>query len=987
MSTFFQDQAKKGGASFWGSAGGGKKTAKEMTIGELRNEAAELEALNEQYGARATERESPGLGMRVIDLLSRGNYAVAGAAEELFTERGQQTEESALGRFGREFFSGVGNLKGDKEGFAQVMEQSGVGTLGSLSDLAPELYSDTGEGLALERGGMFDVTGRGVAGFAMDVLLDPTTYLTAGAGKGIQFAGKSIPGSKESIRALGKASKAVIESNRLMSSAVDTLGRTFKRDWGIRNLTDAVRMKQRRLNKEAYEIAKWNERLEKSAIARVPAARRAEFIDAVEDGTAMMKYAQEPDMLKAADEWGSFMNELAESDVAAGLLDENSIVRNYVTHLYDNTMEELNLIGAEMRKHTIFRKTGPVDKATIGPFAEIRKFKTLREAEEWSKAQHALDPKFPILKPNRDPLEIISRRGQASIKGRSWDEYLREVEAKYGRVYNPQDFYDIGTPIRNLSRVDEERLVQLKYVGTSGEDAALAAAQRKNFFSDLSENGKKEFVRRQLLEAKSAKEALEVLEKYGVENAPKQISLLGKVAEDGTPYVPVDIDRLKNIEIPKSLADDLADAPESVLRDRNLQGMLRAYDRMNNTFKGAVTVLFPAFHFRNAYSNIAQGFADIGFTVLNPFLHNNAVRVIRGTDDVIKIGDQTMTAAALKDEMARNGVFQLSRDIAEYVGEPGIRQLTSKAAKATKIPRAIGESIENEARAALYLAYRRRGMGVEDAAERVNQFLFDYSNLSRVEKSFFKRNIPFYTFTRKNLERQVKNLATKPGLTATQVKPFRGREEENASLTKWEAEGLKVRLNRDGQTLRVLTGIDLPIRNLNMIWNGSMSGTARQALGQLSPLLKTGIELGAGTSLFTGKQFERTQSAAVGRFMDAVMPKSVKDWFGYSKKIDAAGRPVYEFDGERFYIFFQSWALSRLVSTTDRQFRTLTQDPDLGPLILDLMTGMRDKKLNLTEEERKMVQERIRMLQDRAVKRGVYRRFSNVYEGKDTTYE
>src|SRR6185503_15436962 len=43
----------------------------------------------------------------------------------------------------------------------QILEKAGAPQGGSLSDVLPSLYSDTGEGLPLQKGGAFDPTKRG----------------------------------------------------------------------------------------------------------------------------------------------------------------------------------------------------------------------------------------------------------------------------------------------------------------------------------------------------------------------------------------------------------------------------------------------------------------------------------------------------------------------------------------------------------------------------------------------------------------------------------------------------------------------------------------------------------------------------------------------------------------------------------------------------------------------------------------------------------
>jgi len=156
----------------------------------------------------------------VTDILSRLNYASAGVAEELLTERGGGGL-AALKRAGREIFSGAGkipnlldavlpgdmipdnllpDLEGDKEGYGQVLEQSGWGTGFEFSDIPVigSIYNDTGEGWRFQKGGWADISGRGIVGFALDVVLDPLTYMTVGVGKGTQLVLKQ--GAKVALK-------------------------------------------------------------------------------------------------------------------------------------------------------------------------------------------------------------------------------------------------------------------------------------------------------------------------------------------------------------------------------------------------------------------------------------------------------------------------------------------------------------------------------------------------------------------------------------------------------------------------------------------------------------------------------------------------------------------------------------------------------------------------------------------------------------------
>jgi len=205
----------------------------------------------------------------------------------------------------------------------------------------------------------------------------------------------------------------------------------------------------------------------------------------------------------------------------------------------------------------------------------------------------------------------------------------------------------------------------------------------------------------------------------------------------------------------------------------------------------------------------------------------------------------------------------------------------------------------------------RRGVDPRRAADTVGEFLFNYSEVSRVERDLFRRLIPFYTFTRKNVELQWKQLRRNPGMSINQIKPFRGRTEENEQMVKYEAEGLKLRLDRDGKSLHVLTGIDLPLRNLDTIWAGGVGATGRRLLGMMTPVLKVPLETVVGRDLFTGGEMKRTRADTLGRIVDATnTPKSIKDWLGYKKEFDDAGRPRYTMDGTRYALLVRSWMFS-----------------------------------------------------------------------------
>lgn len=124
-------------------------------------------------------------------------------------------------------------LKGKAPSSAELMERAGVPKGLSASDIPAlqALYSETGKGLPLQKGGMFDPSVRGAAGFASDVASDPLTYVSLGAsavGKGA--AKLALNPLKELAKAAGKKTYASAFKNidsKLAKEGIDPLSKYF----------------------------------------------------------------------------------------------------------------------------------------------------------------------------------------------------------------------------------------------------------------------------------------------------------------------------------------------------------------------------------------------------------------------------------------------------------------------------------------------------------------------------------------------------------------------------------------------------------------------------------------------------------------------------------------------------------------------------------------------------------------------------------------
>lgn len=1021
-------------------------------------------------------------GGAVLDVISRPNYAVAGAAEELLSPQGGGLG-AVLPRIGSELASGIGDVHGQKRGLGEVMERGGVGTGPKLSDAIPWLEDS-----------WFNPSARGFTGLVGDIFLDPTTYLTFGASAGVKAGGKAL--TKEGVELLGKevtqaagsaavrkatvaavraaeaapkafeetakplvrttiiremkepgtashamltklareqaernvlaaaqsnpgllaksavrfmgheipgspalwaaksgvseavasalsktaAGSAALEATGKLKEGMSSLVNLVSPGWNVRGFEGAHALKTDTASKVAAQLGRWNTMVGEAAKKwEFNPAQLRRIAEAVDEGT--ISALQTPAMREAAE----FIKKKGDEILAVDLPVFPSLkpVANYLAHFYTNDPDEIAKVANRFGE--VFGKQGD-----LGRHLEERAFPTLREAERWSTAQNALDPSVPILKPLWDPWEALRRRGANSIKARNWRDYEAEMLARFGPDsvrFSPDDAFDLGMRGARAITSQEQQEIQGILALKSSDKQKLAR------IGQLSKLGKTAYFEERLALAASPQEAVSIMGKYQHEAAhfPAKRNWLGaQAAPDGSPWTTISLKGIGEATLPKTVADEVTAMDRRLLDFRTPEGKgvkqwLKTWDWINNTFKLGVTI-FPAFHVRNYYNNVMQSFAEMGAAIFNPETRRDALRLVANkTPDVLvknKLGEQ-MSLGQIRKVLEDRGVIQPGHSWLHYVTETtGAPINESKVRKAVeKVQGKVGGAIENEGRAAHALALWKRGMPMDQVVESVNKTLVNYQDLTEAERVFFRRVFPFWTWNSRNVAFQADALLHRPGLTAAQIKPFRGRESENQQMTSWEAGAMKIRLDGDGKTVRMITGVDLPIRNLDMFWRGSLGKTALGAIGMLSPAIKGPGEYAFGKSAFTGRDFGRTESGTAGRMIEH-LPRSVQGWMGYKKEVDAAGRPKYTFDGYRFYLVAQSWAASRLISTSDRQFKQMAQDPNAAGALLDVLTGLRAKELNLTEEQAKLLQERQRQLEQAKIRAGEMKEFRRAYTPK-----
>jgi len=170
----------------------------------LRNLADERGVLGKAEPDLRSEGER-GFFTRFIDFVSKGEYAVAGAAEEIYKAvSGQEPDglkaithipSRVLAEvFGRE----VGGVKAQRETFGDVAEEIGIPDK-KLSDVFG------GDNWFAQHG--IDPGVRGTIALAASIFLDPTTYMTFGTADGMKVLGRA-----GATRFLNKKGMALFEA-------------------------------------------------------------------------------------------------------------------------------------------------------------------------------------------------------------------------------------------------------------------------------------------------------------------------------------------------------------------------------------------------------------------------------------------------------------------------------------------------------------------------------------------------------------------------------------------------------------------------------------------------------------------------------------------------------------------------------------------------------------------------------------------------------
>lgn len=356
----------------------------------------------------------------------------------------------------------------------------------------------------------------------------------------------------------------------------------------------------------------------------------------------------------------------------------------------------------------------------------------------------------------------------------------------------------------------------------------------------------------------------------------------------GGEKVPTQLKGVENLAVPPEIAAEMLKAfrisestPPNIL--------LSLFDGFTRGFKTGVTVLFPSFHVRNAVGNFWNNFVG---GVWNPKEYADAGRILAdakftGGGAVWDVGGgRSMTSKQILDHLDAGGALGYSGQLSEEELLKGMAGLPL-----VKQARTAGAAVESNAKIAHFLDKMRKGATPEDAILSIKKYLFDYSELSPIEKQFFRRVIPFYTFQRKNWPLILESMVTQPGKMATAAHfdaAMRARADGGGPIETTVVPGymarrlLKLDEDRDGM-LSVVSNFGLPFEDIAF-----MDRPFEEMAGMLNPLIKGPLQALAGKDFFRDMPLDRAEYApgflrwakhlpGVGQpFLDAIGFREVK---------------------------------------------------------------------------------------------------------------
>ena len=314
--------------------------------------------------------------------------------------------------------------------------------------------------------------------------------------------------------------------------------------------------------------------------------------------------------------------------------------------------------------------------------------------------------------------------------------------------------------------------------------------------------------------------------------------------------------------------------------------LLTLYDKFLKIWKATNTLVAPSFHVQNSASNAFQSFLSIGSDALNPKFIKLAKNILSTNDpyQTVKISGKKYTYQKLNRLAKKYGV--IDENFAAYdfgKDKPTRWELGQRNADLQKLSdvkwkdspiwdsvlqtsTVIGSNIESIQRMNLWIGRLKKGDDFEEATRKVDQFLFDYSDLTDFEQNIMKRVIPFYTFMRKNIPMELEAMLNTPSIFRNinyGIDEIQNMDENTVPENKrneWRQDYIEIPYSRNLTDTSENIGINpqFPYQQLDRL-------DVDKLIGSTSPLIKMPLEAYTGSYAYTGMDIDSPLEYILGQ--------------------------------------------------------------------------------------------------------------------------
>lgn len=439
------------------------------------------------------------------------------------------------------------------------------------------------------------------------------------------------------------------------------------------------------------------------------------------------------------------------------------------------------------------------------------------------------------------------------------------------------------------------------------------------------------------------------------------------------------------------------------------------FDALTSLFKRSVTGLFAPFHVRNFVSGHIQNFEVLGKDALNPKAiaagQKLAWKLSRGetafASETVNVGGREVNLGKVMKAFADrfDTSSQYIGDIADATKGAGTAPgaiLSKESAKETvatlglgqqaipfRAARAVGNFIETQQKATAYLVALGQGKTVPEALKLAERAGFDYRALTAFESKVLRRVIPFYSFTRKNIELQLRTVGENPE-RINQVLAFftnlgdQPSAEERRSLPEYLQATLGIKLSDTPEGLKqYISSFGTPVEAFADLFN---KNPILKAISQMNPLIKAPIEIGIGKDSFRQRDLKDVYDAREYK----AAPQFVKDLLGIKKEtksvfttvngksVKSGDRVVYVADPMKLLVA-RSLFTARGFSYLDQAFGGDLQG---FAKALRLTTGLKPQQVDLEQTKYFAERDKERELQDLLQRHGKVSTFERAFVPK-----